>query len=113
MDFHGKSPLERLLARFWAEVLGIQDVGRDTDFFAAGGRLDEVERLLTRVEGALHVAMPPDALRAAPTVAAFADALKHQVDHPGRLERLAERLLPRTHPEPAPQRNGHNAGASW
>jgi phosphopantetheine binding protein len=113
METHGTSPLEQLLMQFWAEALGIEGIQRDTDFFAAGGRLNEVGRLLTLVEDALHVAMAPDALRGAPTVAAFADALKHQVDHPGRLERLAEHLLRRTHPESAPQRNGQNTGASW
>jgi hypothetical protein len=35
------------------------------------------------------------------------------VDHPGRLERLAERLLRDAHRAPAAERGGQPSGASW
>ena len=80
-------------------------------------RLDEAvevqERLLALVGETFHVEMPPTALVEAPTVRAFAEVFKHHVDHPGRLERLAERLLQNGHSATASQRDGHRAGASW
>jgi hypothetical protein len=118
MDVQPASPLERLLARFWDETLGRDDSDRLTNFFAAGGHDTEAERLLSMIEVAFHVEMPLTLLQGAPTVGAFAEALKHQVDHPGRLERMAERLLAQRCLESgdsttATQRGGHRAGASW
>jgi hypothetical protein len=89
------SALERLLLRFWADALGRDVEGTETNFFTAGGGGRQARRLLTHVKEAFHFSPGADTLREAPTVRAFADALKHQVDHPGRLERLAERLLAR------------------
>lgn len=113
MDVRPASPLERLLVQFWDETLGRDDSDRLTNFFAGGGRDTDAERLLSMIEEAFHVEMPLTAVQDAPTVGAFAEALKHQVDHPGRLERLAERLLQDGHSATARQRGGHRAGASW
>ena len=106
------SALERVLVRFWADALGHQVESAETDFFCAGGRGPHARRLLTHVRRAFHVSAHADTLRRAPTVKAFADALKRQVDHPGRLERLAERLLAEQGHAPA-ARKGQGAGASW
>ena len=113
MEIHSTSALERVLVRFWAESLGkaVPDVG--TDFFAAGGRAHEARRLLTLVKETFHVSPRVDTLRDAPTAKAFAEALKRQVDHPGRLERLAERLLDETHPAGSAARVREETGASW
>jgi hypothetical protein len=107
------SALEHLLVRFWEAALGRKVEGRDTDFFAAGGRAPEARRLLTLVKRAFNVSPRVDTLRTAPTVRAFAEALKHQVDHPGRLERLAERLLLDSRRAPVAAQKGQRAGASW
>ena len=106
------SALERLLTRFWADALRKEDAAFDTDFFAAGGRAREARRLLVLVKAAFNLNIRADTLRAAPTVHAFADALRNQVDHPGRLERLAERLLD-TREASAQTRQDHGAGATW
>lgn len=113
MDIETNSALEQLLVRFWAEALGTERLDGETDFFAAGGRGPQARRLLTRVRRTFHVNPGAHTLRAAPTVRAFAEALKQQVDHPGRLERLAERLLQEDHPAPRSARNGQSAGAAW
>jgi acyl carrier protein len=118
MDVQPVYPLERLLAQFWNETLARDDSDRLTNFFAAGGHDTEAQRLLSMIEDAFHVEMPLTALHDAPTVRAFAKALKHQVDHPGRLERLAERLLDQRclesgHSVTATSRGAHRAGATW
>jgi hypothetical protein len=107
------SALERLLARFWADTLRKEDADFETDFFGAGGRAREARRLLTLIKGAFNLSIPADTLRKAPTVRAFAGALRAQVDHPGRLERLAERLLLEASQPSAHPRQGHGAGATW
>ena len=67
-----KTPLEQLLARHWD---------------------GNHEQLLSLIEQRLGVRVEPEQLEAAHDVSSFATVLKEQVDHPGRLERLAERLL--------------------
>jgi acyl carrier protein len=113
MDLRTVSPLERVLASFWDDALGANASDRLTDFFKAGGSDVAATRLLSHLEDTFHVEMPLASLRSAPTVAAFAELLKQQVDHPGRLERLAERLLRDARPAPASRRASEGAGASW
>jgi hypothetical protein len=113
MDLRTVSPLEHVLAKFWDDALGRNASDRSTDFFKAGGTDAAATRLLSHVEDTFHVETPLASLRGAPTVAAFAELLKQQVDHPGRLERLAERLLRDAQPAPASSRDSEGAGASW
>jgi hypothetical protein len=114
----GTTPLEALLSRLWEEVLHKEVRDRTADFFALGGKPAEIEQLLALIEERLHLRVESDVLSKSRTVNAFADALKRQVDHPGGLERLAERLLAqrllppdgRSLPPPAA---GQRTGASW
>ena len=66
------TPLERLLSTYWER--------------------DRAE-LQSLIEERFGVRVDYDQLIRAADAAALAVALKHQVDHPGRLERVAERLL--------------------
>jgi hypothetical protein len=67
-----KTPLEQLLSQHWN---------------------NDPEQLLSLIEQRLGVRVEPQQLTDARDASAFATLLKGQVDHPGRLERLAERLL--------------------
>jgi hypothetical protein len=67
-----KTPLERLLAKHWGS---------------------DPQKLATLIEQRFGVRVEPEQVKAAASAAELAAALKHQVDHPGRLERVAERLL--------------------
>jgi hypothetical protein len=66
------TPLERLLSSYWES---------------------DRSELLALIEDRFGVRVDREQLIRATDVTAFATALKHQVDHPGRLERVAERLL--------------------
>lgn len=67
-----KTPLEQLIANYWGS---------------------DPQQLLSLLEQRFGVRVEPDQLSRATDVTTFVMALKDQVDHPGRLERVAERLL--------------------
>lgn len=68
----GKTPFETLVANYWQR---------------------DPRQLLSLLEQRFGVRVEADELNRASDVATFVTSVKQQVDHPGRLERVAERLL--------------------
>ncbi|MCW2917434.1 MAG: amino acid adenylation protein [Actinomycetia bacterium] len=50
--------LEELLAGLWAQVLGVERIGRDDNFFTLGGHSLDATRLQTRLRSTLSVQVP-------------------------------------------------------
>ncbi|MGH7844014.1 MAG: AMP-binding protein, partial [Candidatus Binatia bacterium] len=69
-------PVEKELARIWAELLGIDQVGIHDNFFDLGGHSLLAARVLSRVFLAYQVDVPLSRFFAAPTVAALAGYLE-------------------------------------
>ncbi|WP_032620075.1 condensation domain-containing protein, partial [Pseudomonas syringae] len=67
--------LETALAAIWAEVLGVERVGRQDHFFALGGHSLLVMRVLAKVRQALHLEVSPSSLFTAPVLQQFAERL--------------------------------------
>ncbi|HEX2084805.1 MAG TPA: SDR family NAD(P)-dependent oxidoreductase [Solirubrobacteraceae bacterium] len=63
---------EKLLADLWAEVLGLEEVGVDDNFFDLGGNSLMGLQLITRVKRELKVRVPAVALFEAPTIRTLA-----------------------------------------
>jgi amino acid adenylation domain-containing protein len=63
-----RTDLERDIARMWSDVLGVDDVGSETDFFDLGGHSLKLMQLASRIELALGVRPPLAALFESPTV---------------------------------------------
>ncbi|WP_020659973.1 type I polyketide synthase [Amycolatopsis benzoatilytica] len=64
--------LETAIARVWADVLGVAEVGVDEDFAELGGNSLTAVQLISQVRSAVGVRVPMQVLFEAPTVAAMA-----------------------------------------
>ncbi|WP_246774145.1 non-ribosomal peptide synthetase [Bradyrhizobium diazoefficiens] len=67
--------IETALARIWAELLGLERVGRHDHFFALGGHSLLAVQLLSRVSQALGLALPLTTLFAQPVLLDLAASL--------------------------------------
>jgi acyl carrier protein len=70
-----ETAIERLVASIWSEILGVEKVGRNDDFWALGGHSLLATRVLSRIDAALHVEVPLRTLFQSPTVADLAHAI--------------------------------------
>ncbi|WP_328855760.1 amino acid adenylation domain-containing protein [Microbispora hainanensis] len=90
-----RTDAERLVAGVFAEVLGVENVGADDDFFALGGH----SLLATMVTARLPVRIPVRELFTRPTVAALAELLDEALS---RDQDCGDGPRPRPAGEPAP-----------
>ena len=65
------TPMETTMAGLWAELLGVERVGRHDNFFALGGHSLLGVRLVMRVRKQMALDIAPNALFSSPTLAAF------------------------------------------
>jgi amino acid adenylation domain-containing protein len=70
-----RDEVERQIAEIWGELLGVEQVGAQDDFFALGGHSLLAAQATMRIRR-LYADIPLRALLAAPTVAALADVIR-------------------------------------
>ncbi|WP_433758965.1 amino acid adenylation domain-containing protein [Nocardia sp. CA-135398] len=96
-EFRAPSPgLEQLVARTFEQVLDVDQVGVDDDFFALGGDSLSASLVVARLGAALDVRVPVRSVFEAPTVGGLA-ARAATLTGGGQLP-----LLAGTHPDPMP-----------
>jgi amino acid adenylation domain-containing protein len=71
-----QSALEQTLAEIWAELLGIERVGGDDNFFALGGHSLLATQVVSRVRHQVNVDVPLRTLFQVPTLAALAEQIE-------------------------------------
>jgi acyl carrier protein len=67
-----RTPLQSAVADIWTEILGVEDVKPDQDFFELGGTSLHAARVLTKTRAAFEVKLSPQTLFDHPTLAGFA-----------------------------------------
>ena len=71
-----RTPTEQSLSSLYAEVLGLERVGIDDNFFEIGGHSLPAMQLLTKIESVFGVKLTPDVLLEKPTVRELAASLR-------------------------------------
>jgi amino acid adenylation domain-containing protein len=89
-----RTPVEEVLAKIWAEVLGVERVGVNDNFFALGGHSLTVMRLATRIRFAFGIEFPIRSAFSNPTIQAMAEEIEYitQNEIIAMPEEQAERL---------------------
>jgi acyl transferase domain-containing protein/acyl carrier protein len=80
--------LERTIAEIWQELLGIQPIGTQDDFFEAGGHSLLATQVMSRLHQRLGVDVPLRVLFEARTVAAFAERVDEVSRSAGEREEI-------------------------
>ncbi|HKV13156.1 MAG TPA: amino acid adenylation domain-containing protein, partial [Thermoanaerobaculia bacterium] len=96
------SPRERQLAAIWREVLGVDEIGVDDDFFALGGHSLLATQVISRIRRTFGVEIPLRTLFERPTVAALSAVLPEAgaQETGGRRVRKVERRTAARPPQP-------------
>ena len=88
-----RTPLEEVLAAMWADVLNLDEVGIDDDFFEIGGHSILVTQLVSRLRVTFQIELPMRTFFESPTVAQLAKAILSRREQGEKAERIAELLL--------------------
>ncbi len=77
----GRTPIERLLVDIWQEVLGIEEIGIDDDFFSLGGSSLLITRVIAGIRRHYDLAIPVRDFFANPTIASIANQLQRRLSN--------------------------------
>jgi len=93
------TPTEAVLADMWAEVLDVERVGVNDNFFDLGGHSLLATQLVSRLRNTFQVELPVALLFEVPTVAQLAEAILKHESVPGQTAKIAA-LISQVHDLP-------------
>jgi amino acid adenylation domain-containing protein len=88
-----RTPVEEVLAGIWSEILGVERIGANDNFFDLGGHSLLATQMVSRLRTAFGIELPLRSLFEAPTVAGLAEWLLRDPKTRAKIERTAELLL--------------------
>ncbi|NDJ18578.1 non-ribosomal peptide synthetase [Myxacorys almedinensis] len=74
-----RDPIESAIAEIWKQVLGVESVGMDANFFEHGGHSLIATQVISRIRESFQVELPLRCLFEAPTIAALAEEVRSQM----------------------------------
>lgn len=87
-----RTPVEKALATIWREVLGLETLGAEDDFFKLGGHSLLATQMVSRLREAFKIELPLRALFEAPTIAKLSKQLIARESRAGIIEKTARIL---------------------
>jgi FkbM family methyltransferase len=87
-----RAPVEKILAKIWGEVLGLERVGVHDNFFELGGHSLLATQAVSRVYQTFEVEVPLRVFFAKPTVAGLTEGLENYETVPGRISAIAQTI---------------------
>ena len=87
------TPVEQVMAEIWADLLELEEVGRDDDFFSLGGHSVRAMELVELLQEMFEVTLPLAAVFEHPTVAGLCARLAGDPETARRMGRVAELVL--------------------
>jgi hypothetical protein len=88
-----ETPLEKVLARIWSEILQIEKVGLNDNFFELGGHSLLAVRLSARINEIFKMEVPLRAIFESPTLAEYSRDLIKFAGEAAEVERIAEIVI--------------------
>lgn len=89
-----ETELERALATLWAEVIGVEEIGVDDDYFELGGDSLLALRLASRIQKATGAKIGPGGILEARTIAALARTIGDEDSKEKRLRAQIDKMSP-------------------
>ncbi|HEV8713701.1 MAG TPA: condensation domain-containing protein, partial [Candidatus Binatia bacterium] len=87
-----RTPIEEKLSEIWSEILAVQRVGVDDNFFQLGGDSLLATQVISRVREALHTELSFVSFFETPTVASLAAAVARSQIENAQRQKIAQRL---------------------
>jgi hypothetical protein len=84
--------LEESLSAIWSQVLGIERIGANDNFFGLGGHSLLATQVISRARDIFQMDLPLRTIFEAPTVAGMAEAIVSQEAKPGQADMIARML---------------------
>jgi amino acid adenylation domain-containing protein len=85
-----RTPVEKVLAKIWREVLGLERVGARDNFYELGGHSLLATQVVARVGQTFEVELPLRVFFENPTVAGLTEVLENYDTMPGRVLAIAQ-----------------------
>ncbi|HEX6291360.1 MAG TPA: phosphopantetheine-binding protein, partial [Herpetosiphonaceae bacterium] len=88
-----RTPLEEIVASLWSEVLGIEQIGVDDNFFDLGGHSLLATQIIAQIHDTFQVDLPLRSVFSAPTVGTLSAEILRHAAVPARVEKTAQLLF--------------------